>query len=274
MSLVLLFMAVGYANNIIYFFVFALISVALSSMAITNKNVERTRIVHVAETGFFADEVNQVPVSIENVTSRASFLLELSFQKKEQRQKIDELAPGQYITVPLAWSPSRRGLQSVGKIILYSRFPFGLLRAWRTYEMSQKILVYPSRQGRRAFPLSAMDQRSEGSLGLFRDHREYQTTDSPRRIDWRASAKHQDLFVKNYEASEKAGLHLDWSAVDFLPAFEEKISQLCLWICLAEQEGRAYSLSLGSFHSGIHSGPEHRHRCLAELALVKQEDLR
>ncbi len=45
MALVLFFLAVGYANNLIYIFVFFLISVAFTGVFITNRNVDGVELV-------------------------------------------------------------------------------------------------------------------------------------------------------------------------------------------------------------------------------------
>lgn len=273
MALVLLMMAMGYGNNLIYLSVFTLISVAFCSMSVTNENVRRVDVRVIRPAMVFAGENNPVPVQISNDTGYESFELNLSFPRGQSRTVPFAASPRKTVNVPIVWVPLRRGIVRLPRLTLESRFPFGLLRSWKNEEVTEEWIVSPERRGNPQFPTPDSAGREKGNLGLFRDHRPFQSTDSPRRVDWRATAKSQDLLVKNFEGSEKVPLHFDWEQTRSLPDFESRLSQLCLWLSKAEELGFSYSLLLGEFHSGESQGTDHLRRCLETLALLNEKDL-
>jgi uncharacterized protein (DUF58 family) len=53
---------------------------------------------------------------------------------------------------------------------------------------------------------------------------------------------------------------------------EARLSQLARWVVDAEASGERYGLTIPGVHLAPDRGPEHRHRCLAALALFGRED--
>ena len=53
---------------------------------------------------------------------------------------------------------------------------------------------------------------------------------------------------------------------------EARLSQLARWVVDAEAHGERYGLTLPGMQLGPDRGPEHRHRCLAALALFGLEE--
>ncbi len=93
------------------------------------------------------------------------------------------------------------------------------------------------------------------------------------RIDWRASARRQELLVKNFEEMEKPSLRFSWEQTENIVSAEDRISQLCLWVDLADRQGHAYSLELGPHATGMDRGPAHRKACLKILAMISVAEL-
>jgi len=53
---------------------------------------------------------------------------------------------------------------------------------------------------------------------------------------------------------------------------EARLSQLARWVVDAEAHGELYGLIIPGVTFAPDRGPEHRHRCLAALALFGRED--
>lgn len=114
-----------------------------------------------------------------------------------------------------------RGIHELGDLHLRVRTPLGLV--WRPERLPQghEVRVQPGyRDLRRYDPLSqahrtrhpglrTLRQRGEGSS--FESLREYVRGDDPRQIEWKASARHGGLVVRQYEAerSQNVVLALD-----------------------------------------------------------------
>ncbi|WP_347355711.1 DUF58 domain-containing protein [Bdellovibrio sp.] len=273
MALVLFFLAVGYANNLIYIFVFFLISVALTGILLTNKNMDVVRADGIEAPDLFANEEGSVRIDLENPTDIPAWEVEAVFAKSRETTPRISLAPKSQESLSLKFIPPIRGYISLPRITLQSAYPFGLLRAWKYAVADEKILVFPQRKGDVEFPVDSVSGEGAQQSGLFRDHRSFQSADPLSRIDWRASARRQELLVKNYEEPEKPALHFSWDQTSYLEDAESRISQLCLWIDLAAKQGYAYSLTLGSQEIGKNSGTPHRHECLKALALLQAKAL-
>jgi uncharacterized protein (DUF58 family) len=104
---------------------------------------------------------------------------------------------------------SHRGRYRLGPIRMSSRFPFGLVRHSRELTDTEVVIVYPriGHLGRRwiarhrqAFEgAQRREQRSGRSEADFYGVRPWQSGDSRRWIHWRATARHQELLVRQFE---------------------------------------------------------------------------
>lgn len=272
MALVLFFLAVGYANNLVYIFFFFLVSVALTSVLITNKNVDGVEVENISAEPVFAGEEGSLNLVLINYSKSPAWELEF-FLEKNNKTFLSSLEPNDDNAVSVTWVPSQRGLVKVPRLYMQSYFPFGLLRAWKVFKDRGEVLVFPSRQGDKEFPRKSYDSTAFDNTGVFRDHRLFQGSDSLTKIDWRASARRQELLVKNFEESEKPSLHFSWRQTEHLADAEARLSQLALWVDEAERQGHSYSLSVGSFQSSLNRGPDHWRGCLEYLARVNIGEL-
>ncbi|MNK01127.1 hypothetical protein D3C87_189210 [compost metagenome] len=271
MAFVLFVMAIGYANNLIYIFVFFLISVAFTGMVMTNKNVAAAKVASLRTENIFAQEPGRILVSLENTVAAPLWSLEI-FVEKDKVQFLDSIDVGTLDTT-VRWTPLERGWITPPRVTLRSTHPFGLLRAWKHEKPTKPSLVFPLRKGVRVLPVEAFGSERPDQAGLFREHRLYQNSDSPLRVDWRASARRQEMLVKSFEDTENKFLHFTWEQTEDLEDFEDRVSQLCLWIDEAEKAGFTYSLALGDYQSPVDHGYAQWHICLEKLALLTREEV-
>ena len=164
-----------------------------------------------------------------------------------------------------------RGWRRVGRIRLYSEYPFGLFQVWSWLNPDFAALVYP-RLEIGAPPLPHVDdaaaevatKRSGDEFGMLRD---YHPSDPRRSIAWKASARHDTLLVKEFEQHRGHDVALEWAATAAL-VYEDRISRLAAWVAAAEAAQLRYVLRLPDETVGPGLGPDHRHACLRALALL------
>lgn len=175
------------------------------------------------------------------------------------------------LTLPVkSW---RRGWLEPGRLTVFTEFPLGLFHAWSYVELANRCLVYPA-PAVPGLPLPPVvaegmsgGQHTAAGDDDFSGLRGYHYGDSPRRVDWKASAKEQGLFTKQFLGVENASLWLDWNQLPVHDA-EQKISVLTRWVLDAKATGQPYGLRLPGREIAPGYGEQHDHQCLEALALI------
>lgn len=164
-----------------------------------------------------------------------------------------------------------RGWRPIGRVRVWSEYPYGLFHVWSWLHPDPHALVYPRIEpDAPAWPQAAGDasaraiQRDEDEFSTLR---EYRTGDPRRRIAWKASARQGHLLVKEFDTPRGHEVVLDWHGLAGLDD-EARISRLAAWIERAEASSVLYRLDLPHSRLGPGLGPAHRHACLRELALM------
>ena len=131
-------------------------------------------------------------------------------------------------------------------------------RIQRAYDSGQFMLVATAISG-----VQAANGSDEDYSGL----RDYQPSDPPRRIAWKASAHRDSLLIRESERRTGDALVLNYGALRGLD-HEARISRLTAWVLAAESNQSAYALVIPELRIEAAIGPEHRSACLRALALL------
>src|SRR2546426_418978 len=176
--------------------------------------------------------------------------------------------------VVLAVPAQRRGWLPLGRVLLETRFPLGMFRAWSYVEPDARCLVYPKPE-RSALPrpsaeaaAGALRSQSAGNDD-FSGLRTYQLSDSPRHVAWKAVARTDDMLTKQFTGEAAAELWLDWRLLPASLGLEQRLSRLAGWVLSAEREGAFYGLRLPGIEIAPARGDAHAAACLKALALYQ-----
>jgi uncharacterized protein (DUF58 family) len=165
----------------------------------------------------------------------------------------------------------RRGWQQIGRVRVWTEYPYGLFHVWSWLHPDQRALIYPRlelnapplpRSGGDAQALTT--RRSDDEFSMLR---EYRAGDPRRLIAWKASARQDHLLVKEFESQQGYEVVLDWRNLEGLDN-EARVSRLAAWVERAETVRVPYRLDLPQTSVGPALGAAHRHACLRELALM------
>lgn len=261
LAFIQLVMAISSQNNLIYLFVLSEISVAMTSMFFTNYNVYRCYLKNLSHDDLFANETNWIHVELGSHDRQLPQQMSMRWIFSKEEFFFSEQLKGE-----IAWQPRRRGWQKIPRLNIESRFPFSLLRSWKIVRYPGEVLVFPERKGKEKFPESSLDRNNIANHGLFRDLRSFQNGDSLRRIDWRATQRLQHILVRRFEENESTKLDFTWEQTSHITDTEARISQLALWISLAEKSLEAFELTLPNWSSGVGKGKDHAKICYTHLA--------
>ena len=269
--IILLFLiAFVYNNNLVYFLTFLLASIFFIVILHTFKSLAGLILYSGHSHAVFAEESAGFDITINNPNKIKRFKLQirldncLTFKLDAYEKK----------TMTLYSETVKRGLLEIGTVTLSTTYPLGFFYAWAPIRFQTKVVVYPKPNnielpfpevpGNKEKTLStlATTKGNDDYLGL----KEYQSGDSIKQIDWKAFAKGQGLYSKQYGGDTLTELWLNYEQTPGHNV-EERLSQLCRWVIDAEQAGFQYGFTVPGLTLEPNHGKPHYQKCLQALAL-------
>ena len=199
-----------------------------------------------------------------------------------------ELAAQACTPVRLAFAPVRRGWNPVPAVVVETRYPFGLMRAWSVWRPAAQVLAAPRPEqpapplppgaaegGEGALRTTARTRPVAGDAG-FEGLRPWRQGDTPRQVAWRKLARTggQGPLASRDDAPPAApALWLDWPASAAVgPDAERRLERLAAWVQAAAAQGRPCGLRLSGLEIAPDLGDAHRRALLRALALHPAAD--
>lgn len=270
---VLLIGSINYALSLGFALTFLLAGLGLVGMVHTARNLARVAVSAGRAEPVFAGESAQFRLYLDGRSAFDRPAI-LARHLASGAQLVVDIAPGAVAEVVLAVPAQGRGWLPLGRVMLETRFPLGLFRAWSYVEPDARCLVYPRPERSPLPPFSG--EAAAGALRAstpgpddFAGLRGYQRSDSPRHIAWKAVARSEELLTKQFAGDAAAELWLD---MNLLPAglnLEQQLSRLAGWVLAAERAGAHYGLRLPGVEIAPARGDVHRASCLQALALYQ-----
>jgi uncharacterized protein (DUF58 family) len=272
--ILMLVAGLNYANSLALFLAFLLIGFALTAMHLCHRNLLGARLAGASAPPTFASRSGTLSLTFENDATVVRYRIAAGIGDEPTLPA--DLPPQGRAHIDLPVTAARRGIVRLGRLRLTTTYPFGLFRTWTWVHAPIEMLVYPracgtlpmpthggSKSGVRSHTLPGSDEW----LGL----RPFRDGDSPRQVDWKAYAREGPLLVKEYSAAGSELRVLRFDMLSDLPV-EVRLEQLARWVVDAETSGVRYGLELPDVQIKPDSGTQHRHRCLAALAMFALED--
>lgn len=268
--LLMLIGSVNYDLSLGFILAFLLGAAGIQSMLHTFRNLAHLKITAGRVSPVFAGEQAQFQLNILNPTRAGRFSIGVT-SDRVGADYVDVPANANIVaTVPVA--ATRRGWLRPGRMMLFTRFPVGLFRAWSYAEPDVHCLVFPAPAAPSLpLPPPAAGDGEGGLTGHGQDEfsglRPYRSGDSPRHIAWKAVARDDNLLTKQFAGRADAELWLSWNALPPGMDAEQRLSQLTRWVLDADTLHLNYGLRLPDVTLPPASGPIQRTDCLRALAL-------
>jgi uncharacterized protein (DUF58 family) len=252
----LLIGSINYGLGLGYALTFLALSCALVDMVLTWRNLAYLRLQPLRGPNVFAGQEAVFQLQVRNTTRRARYAILVDVAGNDTpRHAVDVAAQGS-ASVRLAVPSNARGWLEAPRLMLSTRFPLGLFRAWSYW-----------RPGTRA-----LDGAGQAGEDDFAGVRPYQPGDPLRRLAWRQIARLDprdggQLATKHFEGGARTELVLDLAAINPQLDLELRLSRLTRWVLEAESRALPYAFRLGAASYEAANGVAHQSACLRALAL-------
>ena len=278
--LILLIGSINYALSLGFALTFLLAGMGIAGMVQTTRNLARLTVRAGRAEPAFAGHAAQFRLVLENAAEydRPEILVRHLASGAQCRTDVAAAASSEAL---LAVPVERRGWQPLGRVLLETRFPLGLFRAWSYVQPDSRCLVYP-RPEPGALPPPAPSSQAGGARAHaqgsddFSGLRAYQPADSPRHVAWKSVARSdtqysrsEEMLTKQFAGDAVAELWLDLRDLPASLGLESRLSRLAGWVLAAERAGAVYGLRLPGVQIEPGRGDAQRAACLEALALYQ-----
>jgi uncharacterized protein (DUF58 family) len=263
--------AVNYTNNLGFLLGFLLVGVGVVSLFNGYGNLTALTLAAVrAEPVFAGDEAVFELFMRPNGAGAAAVRFALASQPASTAPT--DLSPRGTAKIRIRVPAPRRGLLDPGGVMIISEHPLGLFRFSCRLRPELTCLVYPKPAAEAIMPVRhSADKKGEGKYrgaddDDFQGLRPYRSGDPLQHISWKASARGQGLFTKEFAGTRGATAWLDWDALAWSDP-ERKLALLCCAVLQAHRGRLEYGLRLPGRVIEPDSGERHQKNCLEALAL-------
>jgi uncharacterized protein (DUF58 family) len=270
---ILLIGSINYSLSLGFALTFLLAGLGLAGMVHTARNLARIAVSAGRAEAVFAGESAQFRLYLDGRASYDRPAILARHVGSGSQFVVDVPAHG-IAQIVLAVPAQRRGSLQLGRVLLETRFPLGMFRAWSYVEPDSRCLVYPKPE-RSPLPRPS----AEAAAGALRSQaagnddfsglRTYQLSDSPRHVAWKAVARSEDMLTKQFTGEAAVQLWLDWRLLPVALGLEQRLSRLAGWVLAAERYGAIYGLRLPGIEIAPARGDAHAAACLQALALYE-----
>ncbi len=268
---ILLLGSINYSLALGFALTFLLGGIGLAGMVHTARNLARLAVSPGRAEPVFAGAQAQFRLHLDNRShyDRPSILAR---QLASGAQSVVDVGAASVGEVVLAVPAARRGRLALGRVMLETRFPLSLFRAWSYVEPDVQCIVYPRPVQSPLPPLEADDTGGAARVSMpgnddFSGLRAYQASDSPRHVAWKAVARTANMLTKQFTEDAASEVWLDWSRTPPRLGTEDRLSLLAGWVLDAERHGARYGLRLPGAEFAPGRGAVQRAECLRALAL-------
>lgn len=261
--------AINYNNNMAYLLCFFLSSLGFIAMLQTHQNLNKLIIKPLTSKAVFPGQ--EIEFSFNASPTDSHHHIAIETQNNHNILSIDQAETTEFTISDIA---KQRGLQNAKRFKLFTEFPLGLFHAWTQLQLNNSVVVYPKPVNNKLLTTDfyAGNHQKSNLSGddEFAGIRDFKKGDSTKSMAWKAIAKTNKLYTKEFHTETGDYLIFDFNKIDNVINLEEKLSILCYLIINASKEKIHYGLKLPNQTIEPDQGDSHKHKCLTSLALYNQ----
>jgi uncharacterized protein (DUF58 family) len=243
------------ANNLIFLITSALMATLLVSGLVNRLSLSGLEVEFQPPEHLFAREQAMAKLVVRNektwMPSFATRLQSIHADGLAQPLFFSMIGGGEALTEYAAVRFSKRGRFRDNSLEFTSRFPFGFAERRARVTLHADVLVYPALEPKPyaqdflAQVEGELQARRAGAGDDFYRLRPYTATDAARRIDWRSSARHGELYVRENAQEDAVTVHIviDLFVGEAGMPWLERALETAAWLSARlEEAGVSYSV--------------------------------
>lgn len=276
LSLVTLLFVTGinYQNNLLFSFSCLMISLFVTAIVFTYRNLSGLTLQVGHSPSVFAGEKINLELILKSNGMGSKYAFEIGFDKKHLHH-VSEVGDIHAVSLPMM--ALQRGHLAVPRFTLRSFYPLGLLRCWTWCTLDFNAWVYPKplikpiilssyRTSSNEDVVEVLEVQSKGDGNDdFYGFKTYQAGDSLKHVAWRQYAKTQQLHTKEFSSEVGGSYWLDWYVLEGMD-HETRLSTLCGWVLQCAENNQEFGLRLPDLVIEKSSGMAHKEQCLLAMA--------
>lgn len=249
-------------NNLLFLLFSAMLALMIVSGFMSEASLGKIKVTRHFPRELFAGQPFSINLSFSNHARRfgayAFGVKDPVLFEKGREPFVIHLPPGGGERLRSRATLKKRGLIRMSPYKLHTQYPFLLFTKTRELKADEEILVYPAI---RDVDLSLEDLFAGGETGVRERHgegdafsylREYVDGEARKRIEWKKSARLDDLYVKEFDHPENLRVAVVFDPGKS-PAYEyglETAASLIVWLY---KHGVPFSLAAGDWTSPDYS---------------------
>lgn len=267
----ILFAAINYENNSLFLLGFSALAIFLLSIFSTFENLQGLSLR--GQAGPLVQQGENAPFSVvlSHKKNRLSQALELSLADSGSNIDLVQYEPH----IATVWKKTTvRGCMKIDWLKLETRYPLGLVKAWSYADLGLRAYVYPQPKEGEVSAITNTDgnnNQQRQDADDYRNIRNWQQGESPKRILWPAYARSNELLAFDFDQLAHNPRHLSWESVS--GDTETKLSILCYWVLYCGRNDEAFDLHLPSKTLAMASGQQAVDAALKALATFGETDV-
>ena len=267
--LILLIGSINYEKSLGFFITFLLVGIGNISLLATWRNLAGLHLKSVNPAAVFAGEEISFNVQLINKQMIQRHSIAISYQGSEN-DIVDCFANTNQL-IQFRYRAEKRGLIKPGRFRLYTEFPTGLFIAWTWIDLNMSATVYPhpDKKTLSIFSKNIKDGENDmpgNGIDNFSHLRKHQQGDNINRVSWKASAKNEVLYTKEFTGARLETLWIDWFSIN-AKNDEHRLSIMTAYIINAEKNQQLYGIKLPAKNISPNLGNSHYQKCLTALAM-------
>lgn len=244
---VMLLASINYQLSLGHLLTFWLISAGLVSMFTTQAQLPGLQLrLHQPPAGF-AGQTQALDLAVQEHFGRMHRSVRLQIGPNGSWLDLQPQA-SRSLRIDLPARP--RGVHPLPAVLIESRYPYGLFRAWAWWRPAAEQVVWPTPEIAPPLPAALAgptEPEPDPGLSLLRP---YRRGDAMRQIAWKSSGRAlsqgQDPLVRELSGRPVSldPCRLDWRDTAGLSDPELRLRRLCAWLLEADAQGRDWTLVL------------------------------